>query len=314
MSKQLRVIYAGTPEFAVPALQALIDSDHEVVAVYTQPDRPAGRGRKLRASPVKELALRCEIPVEQPASLKNAEAQQQLTDYQADVMIVAAYGLILPQAVLDTPSMGCINIHGSLLPRWRGAAPIHRAILDGDTETGVTIMQMNAGLDTGDMLLKKQVPITNQSTTAEIHDQLAEVGAQALVETLDGLTSGTITPEKQDDSLANYAEKLSKDEAKIDWSRSATEISRQVRAFNPWPVAQTPYEGQNIRIWMAHAIEGNSPATPGTAVAESNEGIDIATGSGLLRVTQLQMPGGKPMSVQDFLNGRSLLNQQLGQD
>jgi len=215
--------------------------------------------------------------------------------------------------VLDIPRMGCINIHGSLLPRWRGAAPIHRAILAGDSETGVTIMQMNAGLDTGDMLLKRAIPITPEDTTETIHDQLAELGAQALLETLEGLASGTIRPEAQDDELANYADKLSKEESLIDWQQPAEAIARKIRAFNPWPVAQTPYEGRNIRIWMATPLDSTHSAQPGTVMAESAEGIDIAAGEGILRVTVIQMPGGKPMSAQDFLNGRTLLDQQLGQ-
>jgi len=312
MNQPLRIIYAGTPEFAVPALQALIDSPHTVVAVYTQPDRPAGRGRKLRASPVKELALQYDIPVEQPDSLRNPEAQHDLASYDADVMIVAAYGLILPQAVLDMPRLGCLNIHGSLLPRWRGAAPIQRSIMVGDQETGVTIMQMNAGLDTGDMLLKKVIPITDQDTSASLHDQLAELGAAALLEVLDRLSMGDITAEVQDESLVTYADKLSKAEAVIDWSQSADEISRQIRGLNPWPVAQTSHQGEPLRVWMARSIKANHEANPGTVVFEGPEGIDVATGEGLLRVTRLQLPGGKPLDARDFLNGRSLLNEQLG--
>lgn len=312
MNQPLRIIYAGTPEFSVPALQALIDSPHTVVAVYTQPDRPAGRGRKLRASPVKELALQYDIPVEQPDSLRNPEAQHDLASYDADVMIVAAYGLILPQAVLDMPRLGCLNIHGSLLPRWRGAAPIQRSIMVGDQETGVTIMQMNAGLDTGDMLLKKVIPITDQDTSASLHDQLAELGAAALLEVLDRLSMGDITAEVQDESLVTYADKLSKAEAVIDWSQSADEISRQIRGLNPWPVAQTSHQGEPLRVWMARSIKANHEANPGTVVFEGPEGIDVATGEGLLRVTRLQLPGGKPLDARDFLNGRSLLNEQLG--
>lgn len=312
MNQPLRIIYAGTPEFAVPALQALIDSPHTVVAVYTQPDRPAGRGRKLRASPVKELALKYDIPVEQPDSLRNPEAQQDLASYDADVMIVAAYGLILPQAILDMPRLGCLNIHGSLLPRWRGAAPIQRSIMVGDQETGVTIMQMDAGLDTGDMLLKKVIPITDQDTSASLHDQLAELGAVALLEVLEGLSMGIVTTEVQDESLVTYAEKLTKAEALIDWNQPADVISRQIRGLNPWPVAQTSHLGEPLRIWMAQSIKANHEANPGTVVIEGPEGIDVATGEGLLRVTRLQLPGGKPLEARDFLNGRSLLNEQLG--
>jgi methionyl-tRNA formyltransferase len=312
MSKPLRVVYAGTPDFAVPALQALIDSPHEVVAVYTQPDRPAGRGRKLRASPVKQLAEQHNIPVEQPQSLRNDEAQTQLASYDADVMVVAAYGLILPQVVLDTPKYGCLNIHGSILPRWRGAAPIHRAILAGDQETGITIMQMNAGLDTGDMLLIKSLPIGPADTTAILHDQLAELGAGALVETLDMLTEGKLEPQVQDDSLSTYAEKLAKEEGIINWNESSDAVARRIRAFNPWPVAQTGHDGKMLRLWMAEPLEQNPGAAPGKVIAESKQGIDVACGEGTLRITQLQLPGGKPMDIPAFLNGRTLLNEQLG--
>jgi len=312
MSHSLRIVYAGTPDFAVPALQALLDSSQQVVAVYTQPDRPAGRGRKLRASPVKELALEYGVAVEQPETLREAEVQEKLAAYAADVMIVAAYGLILPQAVLDIPRLGCLNIHGSLLPRWRGAAPIQRSIMLGDQETGVTIMQMDAGLDTGDMLLKKSLPITEQDTAASLHDHLAELGAVALLEVLEELASGSIRAEPQDEALATYAAKLSKAEAEIDWTQSAEQISRQIRGLNPWPVAQTNYHDQPLRLWMAQSMAGSSSVSPGTVVKEGPEGIDVATGEGVLRITRLQLPGGKPLVARDFLNGRSLLNEQLG--
>jgi methionyl-tRNA formyltransferase len=312
MSKPLRVVYAGTPDFAVPALQALIDSPHEVVAVYTQPDRPAGRGRKLRASPVKQLALEHDIPVEQPPSLRDEEAQAQLASYDADVMVVAAYGLILPQAVLDTPKHGCLNIHGSILPRWRGAAPIHRAILAGDEETGITIMQMNAGLDTGDMLLIKSLPIGPADTTAILHDQLAALGASALIETLELLTESKLDPQVQDDSLSTYADKLAKEEGIIDWNESAEAIARRIRAFNPWPVAQTAHGDKMLRLWMAEALDQAASGEPGKVIGESKQGIDVACGEGTLRITQLQLPGGKPMNIPAFLNGRTLLNEQLG--
>jgi methionyl-tRNA formyltransferase len=312
MSHSLRIVYAGTPDFAVPALQALLDSPHQVVAVYTQPDRPAGRGRKLRASPVKQLALEYGVAIEQPATLREDEVQEKLVAYAADVMIVAAYGLILPQAVLDIPRLGCLNIHGSLLPRWRGAAPIQRSIMEGDGETGVTIMQMDAGLDTGDMLLKKSLPITEQDTAASLHDHLAELGAVALLEVLDGLSVGKIEAEPQDEALATYAAKLSKAEAEIDWTQSAAQISRQIRGLNPWPVAQANYHDQTLRLWMAQSMAGSASATPGTVMEEGPEGIDVATGEGILRITRLQLPGGKPLAARDFLNGRSLLNEQLG--
>ena len=248
--KSLKIVYAGTPEFAVPALQALIESGHEVVAVYTQPDRPAGRGRKIQFGPIKQLAVEAGIDVQQPLSFKEHETIKQLADYDCDVMIVAAYGLILPQAVLDTPKYGCLNIHGSLLPRWRGAAPIHRAIQTGDTETGVTIMQMAAGLDTGDMLLKVASPINTNDTSQTIHDRLANDGANALLQVLD--TIDELNPQVQDESLTCYADKLNKAEAEIDWSESAAVIDRMIRAFNPWPVALTLHEGKPLRIFMAH--------------------------------------------------------------
>lgn len=309
MSESLRIAYAGTPDFAVPALKALIDSRHEVVAVYTQPDRPAGRGRKLKAGPVKTVAQAAGIPVEQPVSLREAEAQARLAGYAPDLMVVAAYGLILPQAVLDIPRLGCLNIHGSLLPRWRGAAPIQRAILAGDAETGITIMQMDAGLDTGDMLLKRTVPIVPGQTAQMLHDELAAAGAEALLEAIEGLLAGRLRPEPQDAAQATYAEKLHKEEAEIDWTQPADVLARRVCAFNPWPVAQTRRGGEPLRLWEARAIDGEAP--PGKVVAEGPEGIDIACGRGLLRVTRLQLPGGRPLAARDFLNGRTLAGEVL---
>ena len=308
----MNLLFAGTPEFAAHSLQALLDSEHQVLAVYTQPDRPAGRGRKLTASPVKALALEHDLPVLQPQTLREAEVQQALADWQADVLVVVAYGLILPQAVLDAPRLGCLNVHASLLPRWRGAAPIQRAILAGDTETGVTIMQMDAGLDTGDMLYKVSCPIEPTDTAATLHDRLAGLGATALVETLRRLDAGEVQPEKQDDAQATYAEKLQKSEALIEWSQSAEVLSRTVRAFNPWPVAFTRWHDQNLRIWFAQALKETRDAPPGTVLAESREGIDVATGEGVLRITQLQLPGGKALDAGQFLNAHSLLGQRLG--
>ena len=235
----LKIIFAGTPDFAASALSALIESEHDVVAVYTQPDRPAGRGRKLRASPVKELALKHDIPVLQPEKLKDAETHDVLRSFNADVMIVAAYGLILPQAVLDIPRLGCLNIHASLLPRWRGAAPIQRAIAAGDKESGITIMQMDAGLDTGDILLLSHCPINDNDNGGDLHDRLAEMGASSILEALKDIESGNTKPIKQDDALATYAHKLDKKEAIINWKDSAENIERLIRAFNPWPVAFT---------------------------------------------------------------------------
>jgi len=310
-SEPLRIVYAGTPEFAVPALQALIDSPHEVVAVYTQPDRPAGRGRKLRASPVKQLALAHDLPVEQPTSLRDEQAQAHLADLRPDLMVVAAYGLILPKAVLETPRLGCINIHASLLPRWRGAAPIQRAILAGDRETGVTIMQMDEGLDTGAMLLKRALPIAEDDTAASLHDRLAVLGAEALMEALPGIMDGSLEAIPQNEAEATYAAKLDKAEARIDWQQPAEHIARQVRAFNPWPVAQAELDGQPLRIWEARAVDRPAQAEPGTVVAESAEGIDVAAGEGCLRITRLQLPGGKQLPAATFLNGRSLAGKRL---
>ncbi len=309
--KKLKIIYAGTPDFAVPALQALIDSPHEVVAVYTQPDRPAGRGRKVQFGPVKQVAVDSEVSVEQPLSLKDEDAQKILSDFNADVMVVAAYGLILPQVVLDMPKHGCLNIHGSLLPRWRGAAPIHRAIQTGDTETGVTIMQMAAGLDTGDMLLKVKCPITTEDTGQTIHDRLANDGASALLEVLDLLQTGKLNPEAQDESLTTYAHKLNKAEAEIDWSQSAKKIDQTIRAFNPWPVAFTLFNGKPLRLFMSKVENKSTKEPAGTVISESPEGICIATGDGMLSFSRLQLPGKKAMDVRDFLNGRSLLDCKL---
>ncbi len=307
----LKIIYAGTPEFAATALTALLKSEHEVLAVYTQPDRPAGRGRKLTPSPVKALAVEHGLPVHQPLSLKDEQEQATLAAYGADLMVVAAYGLILPKAVLETPRLGCLNIHASLLPRWRGAAPIQRAIEAGDADTGITIMQMDVGLDTGDMLYKLATPIAADDNAQRLHDRLADMGAQAIVEALARLEAGELQAEPQDDAQANYAAKLSKAEAQVDWSEGAAVIARRVRAFNPWPVCQSSLEGDTLRIWEAEAIEATGDE-PGTVVATSKKGIDIATGEGCLRLTRIQLPGRKPMSAADLLNSRSLDGARLG--
>ena len=312
MTDALRVIYAGTPDFAVPALQALIESHHEVVAVYTQPDRPAGRGRKLQASPVKLTAEAAGIPVEQPENFRDEQTTEQLASYNADVMVVAAYGIILPQLVLDTPRFGCLNIHGSLLPRWRGAAPIQRAILAGDTETGVTIMQMAAGLDTGDMLLKTHCPITVTDTTASIHDTLASQGANAVLEVLAKIGTDELKPEVQDESQTTYAAKFNKTDAEINWQQSAEEIDLLVRAFNPWPIAYTKKGDKPLRFYMTEVIADKTvSASPGSVLSESKEGIQIATGKGVINIKKLQLPGGKPLAVNEFLNGRSLQGEQF---
>lgn len=301
----LKLIFAGTPDFAASALTALIQSHHEVVAVYTQPDRPAGRGRKLRASPVKEAALENNIPVLQPDSLKNSEAQDELRQFNADAMVVAAYGLILPQAVLDMPRLGCINIHASLLPRWRGAAPIQRAIAAGDKESGITIMQMNAGLDTGDILQLFACPINDTDTGGDLHDRLAEIGAKAIVEVLEHLDSDKLTPTVQDDALASYAHKLDKKEAQINWQQSASEIERLIRAFNPWPVAFTLLNDKPLRLWQAQVLSENSELEAGTVIRCDKNGIDVSCGEGVLRILNLQPSGSKAMDVASFMNGHA---------
>lgn len=308
MSKALRIVFAGTPEFAAIHLQSILNSEHDVIAVYTQPDRPAGRGRKLTPSPVKELALKHDIPVYQPKSLRNEEAQQELADLKADLMVVVAYGLILPTAVLETPKHGCINVHGSILPRWRGAAPIQRAVASGDKESGVTIMQMDEGLDTGDMLLKVTCPISNTDTSQDLYDRLAELGGPALNETLTMISEGTLKPEKQNDELATYAHKMSKEEGQLDWSRPAMELDCQIRGFNPWPVAwmiqDSEQPDKRTRIWEAEALSDNPNAEPGTIVKADKQGIDVACSEGTLRLKKLQLPGSKAMSVLDILNSR----------
>ncbi|MFM4830380.1 methionyl-tRNA formyltransferase [Aeromonas rivipollensis] len=301
---KLKLIFAGTPDFAARHLAALLSSDHEVVAVYTQPDKPAGRGQKLTASPVKELALAHDLPVYQPASLRNEAAQAELAALGADLMVVVAYGLILPKAVLDTPRLGCLNVHGSLLPRWRGAAPIQRAIWAGDAETGVTIMQMDVGLDTGAMIRKVSCPIASDETSASLYDKLAELGPQALVDTLGAMAAGDTAAEAQDDALANYAQKLSKEEARIDWSMEAIAIERCIRAFNPWPISWFEVAEQTIKVWQAEVIDSDHGQSAGTLLKADKQGIDVATGKGVLRLLTLQPPGKKAMSVPDLLNSR----------
>ncbi|MNX49903.1 Methionyl-tRNA formyltransferase [compost metagenome] len=301
---KLKLIFAGTPDFAARHLAALLSSDHEVVAVYTQPDKPAGRGQKLTASPVKELALANDLPVYQPASLRNEAAQAELAALGADLMVVVAYGLILPKAVLDTPRLGCLNVHGSLLPRWRGAAPIQRAIWAGDAETGVTIMQMDVGLDTGAMIRKVSCPIAFDETSASLYDKLAELGPQALVDTLNAMAAGDTAAEAQDDALANYAQKLSKEEARIDWSMEAVAIERCIRAFNPWPISWFEVAEQTIKVWQAEVIDSDHGQPAGTLLKADKQGIDVATGKGVLRLLTLQPPGKKAMSVPDLLNSR----------
>ena len=308
-----RLVFAGTPEFAVPCLDALLASGHEVCAVYTQPDRPAGRGRALAASPVKQRALAAGIEVRQPRTLRDAEAQAALAALAPELMVVVAYGLILPQAVLDTPRLGCVNVHASLLPRWRGAAPIQRTLLAGDAETGVTLMQMEAGLDTGPMLAHAALPIAPGQSGGELHDALSALGARLLAAHLDALLAGQLSGTAQDDALACYAAKLDKAEAELDWSQPAIALERRVRAFNPWPVAQTTLaDGSVLRLWRAIALDAPADASPGQVLAESRDGIDIACGEGRLRLLELQLPGRKPLAAADFLNSRRLAGQRLG--
>ena len=316
MTSPLRIVYAGTPEFAVPALLSLLEADYDVCAVYTQPDRPAGRGRKLQPSPVKKIATEWNIPVCQPSSLKEETAQQALQAHQADVMVVAAYGLILPPAVLQAFPFGCINIHASLLPRWRGAAPIHRAILAGDTETGITIMQMDKGLDTGDMLLKVTCPIITGMNADQLHDQLADLGSDAILETLSLLEKNALQPEPQNDDESCYAAKLEKSEALINWQHTAAELARQVNAFNPWPVSETYLQGKRLRIWEASAIASKAAKNdqkPGDIINTSTSGIDVLTGGGILRLHKIQLPGKKPVEAAAFLNANSVDGEHLGQ-
>ena len=309
-----RIIFAGTPDFAANHLQALLDSRHQIVAVYTQPDRPAGRGQKLVASPVKQLALQHGIPVLQPVSLRDEAAQQELATFNADLMVVVAYGLILPQVVLDTPRLGCINSHASLLPRWRGAAPIQRAIEAGDTETGVTVMQMEAGLDTGPMLLKTVTPISATDTGGSLHDRLAELGPPAVLDSIELLLSGQAQPKIQDDALANYAHKLSKNCSLIDWNRPAVEIERAIRAFSPWPVSHSLLQGQSLKVHAATLAEGSG--TPGSILHADRHGLLVACGEGALLLTRLQFPNARAMDFADLFNGRAELfatGQVIGQ-
>ncbi|SDW59151.1 methionyl-tRNA formyltransferase [Nitrosomonas oligotropha] len=301
----MKIIFAGTPVFAATALDALIQARHEIVMVLTQPDRPAGRGMKAAASAVKLLAEQHHLALLQPLTLKTDGIQQQLQTLHADVMVVAAYGLILPQAVLDIPRLGCLNIHASLLPRWRGAAPIQRAILAGDRETGITIMQMDAGLDTGDILLTHNVGITPDDTTQSLHDKLSVCGARSIVEALTLLPQEKLVPVLQDETQACYAAKITKAEAEIDWRHSAQQLDRVVRTFNPNPGAYAHFRDMALKIWQAEVLDGNA-GKPGEIVAVDRAGITVACGSGLLRIALMQKPGGKKMSAADFLAGNPI--------
>ncbi len=305
MTTPLRIIFAGTPDFAARHLQALLDSEHQVIAVYTQPDRPAGRGQHLQPSAVKQLALQHDVPVYQPKSLKKAPAQAELATLGADLLVVVAYGLILPQTVLDTPRLGCINVHGSLLPRWRGAAPIQRAIWAGDNQTGITIMQMDAGLDTGAMLSKVSCNIEAGDTSASLYNKLAILGPQALLDALMDLPALQKQAKPQDDNAATYAEKLHKEEARLDFSKSASMLEREIRAFNPWPVSYLQLPQGSVKVWHATASDDASTVAAGTVLGADKHGIRIACNNSVLTITQLQPPGKKAMAVADFLNGRA---------
>ena len=302
----MRIIFAGTPIFAATALDALLKADHEIVLVLTQPDRPAGRGMRTAASAVKLLAQQQDLALLQPLTLKSAEIQTQLLALSADVMIVAAYGLILPEAVLKIPRLGCLNIHASLLPRWRGAAPIQRAILAGDHETGITIMQMDAGLDTGAILLKRSIAITPDDTTQSLHDKLGLLGAQSIVQALVLLQQGKLVSTVQDETLACYAAKIKKTEAEIDWQQSAEQIDRVVRTFNPNPGAYTYFRDIILKIWQTKVVAGRAAGKPGEIISVGREGITVACGSNMLQVEIVQKPGGKKLSCADFLAGNNL--------
>jgi len=305
MTQRLRLVFAGTPEFAVPCLEACLAAPADVVAVYTQPDRPAGRGRKLTPSPVKQRALDATISVEQPETLKALDAQQRLAAYAPDLMIVVAYGLILPKKVLAIPRLGCWNVHASLLPRWRGAAPIQRAILAGDAETGIDLMQMEAGLDTGPVLIERRTPIGDDDTGGSLHDRLATLGADALAEGLARVARGeTLTPRAQAETGVAYAHKIEKSEGRLDWNEPASVLARKVRAFDPWPGTEAELWGERVRIWSAEAIDARTHQPPGTIVATGRDAIDVATGKGLLRIVEVQREGGRRISVRDWQNAR----------
>jgi methionyl-tRNA formyltransferase len=308
----VRIAYAGTPEFAVPPLIALLGSHHAVVGVLTQPDRPKGRGRHVAPSPVKLAAQAHQIPVSQPPSLRDCVARAQVLEWRPDVLVVVAYGLILPQAALELPPLGCLNIHASLLPRWRGAAPIQRAVLAGDRETGVTLMLMDAGLDTGPILLQEAVPIRATDTAGSLHERLSELGASTLLKALDALESGSLTPRPQPDDGVTYAAKISKSEAVIDWGQSAEQIARKVRAFNPWPIAETLLDGEQIRIYAASVLPMPHAQSPGTLTLTSDGDVTVACGVDALKLTEVQRPGRRPISGRDWGNMSGLAGRRFG--
>lgn len=304
----MKIVYMGTPDFAVAPLEAIIQAGHQVTAVVTQPDKQKGRGKEVQMTPVKECALKHNIPVFQPVKIKEPEAVKQLAEYPADIFVVAAFGQFLSEEILNMPKFGCINIHASLLPKYRGAAPIQRVILDGEKETGVTIMQMAKGIDTGDMFIKKVVPIEAKETGESLHDKLMAAGAELIVEALPKIESGELIPEKQDDSLACHAQKLTKSMGLVDWNKDAAMIERWVRGLNSWPSAYTYYKGKTLKIWEADVIEEKSEAVPGTVIRIEKDFFDVVTGDGILRIRNLQLEGKKRMSVKDFLLGYQLEN------
>lgn len=302
------IIFAGTPEFAVPSLQALVNSSHHVIAVYTQPDRPAGRGRKLTPSPVKQFAQEHSLCVYQPQTLRDVNEQQKIAHLRADIMVVVAYGLILPVPVLTAMHLGCVNVHASLLPRWRGAAPIQRAILAGDQRSGITIMQINEGLDTGDMLTQAETAIDPQDTSQTLHERLAKMGASLLLDTLFKIEQGTVRTTPQENAKALYAPKIEKSEAKINWQQSAIDIDRKIRAFNPWPIAYTEFDQQTLRIWQAVPIAEKCNAIAGTVLNINKNDIDVATGDGILKLLRVQLPNSRVLDVKDFVLSPNLKN------
>ena len=300
----LKIIFAGTPQFAIPTLERLLNSDHHICAVYTQPDRPAGRGQKLAVGPVKEFALKKGLPVYQLASLKDSAVQQPLQKLEADILVNVAYGLLLPQLVLTIPKFGCVNLHPSLLPRWRGAAPIQRAILSGDRVTGVTIIKMDIGLDTGDIYKQITLPISDQETSLSLAAKTATLGAEMMLEVLDAIATQTATTTPQDNQQSAYANKITKEEGRIDWHRSAVELERMVRAFNPWSVAYFSMGDNQVRTWEAKVKPSISNAEPGTIVYLDRNGIDVATADGILSLCKIQFPGGRPIDANDIVNAR----------
>lgn len=309
VTKPLNIIFAGTPDFAAQHLAALLQSEHNIVAVYCPPDKPAGRGKKLTACATKLLALENNIPVQQPENFKTLESQLTVASYQADVMVVVAYGLLLPTVILETPKLGCINVHGSILPKWRGAAPIQRALEAGDPQTGVTIMQMDKGLDTGDMILTATCDITTQDTSASLYDKLAELGPTALLETITLMASGEYKRQPQDNAQATHAAKLDKADAELNWQQPATVLDRKIRAYIPWPVAQFTFNESSkehrIRVWQASVIELEHNQKPGTIISCDKQGIVVATTTNALRLEILQLPGKKALAVADILNGKA---------